>query len=323
MIVRKVAAEQLEKIGKIPSIIFDAVEFNELNKDKVDRVDYLLLGKGESNRFSLCLGVTRSVAKIPFSAPFALPEVCKSGLGILNYDEMLTALDVYASENGIEVIKFVLPPIFYSEEVITALVNAFFRHGYINTIVDVNYAFKLCDVFKPEYPSAIQKNARKNLQTALRSDLVLRKCATDEEIKVAYDVIAENRSSKGYPLRMSYEQIKQTINVVTADVFMVLKDEQAVAAAFVFHISEKIVQVVYWGDTPGFENFRPINFLAYKLIEFYGKSGMDFLDIGPSTEGSMPNFGLCDFKESIGCTRSLKFSFEKNIQLRGGGGQFP
>ena len=35
--------------------------------------------------------------------------------------------------------------------------------------------------------------------------------------------------------------------------------------------------------------------------------------IGPSTESSIPNYGLCEFKESIGCEINQKFTFSKEI----------
>jgi hypothetical protein len=45
------------------------------------------------------------------------------------------------------------------------------------------------------------------------------------------------------------------------------------------------------------------------------KKGMKFVDIGPSTENSIPNYGLCEFKESIGCTVVNKYSFKKTFPL--------
>ena len=52
-----------------------------------------------------------------------------------------------------------------------------------------------------------------------------------------------------------------------------------------------------------------INFLAYQLIQYYTKKGIKILDIGISTEDGIPNYGLCDFKESIGCFLSSKIIF--------------
>ena len=54
-----------------------------------------------------------------------------------------------------------------------------------------------------------------------------------------------------------------------------------------------------------------MNFLAFKLFEYYAEPKA-FLDIGPSTEKGIPNVGLCNFKESIGCNVTPKFVLEWN-----------
>jgi len=41
---------------------------------------------------------------------------------------------------------------------------------------------------------------------------------------------------------------------------------------------------------------------------------MRYIDIGPSTENSIPNYGLCEFKESIGCDISPKYTFYKYLK---------
>ena len=53
-----------------------------------------------------------------------------------------------------------------------------------------------------------------------------------------------------------------------------------------------------------------MNYLAYRIFEHYYKEGIKILDIGPSTEHGIPNYGLCNFKESIGCSVSSRFIFE-------------
>ena len=50
-------------------------------------------------------------------------------------------------------------------------------------------------------------------------------------------------------------------------------------------------------------------FSGYKPIKYYHSKGLKILDIGPSTENGIPNYGLCEFKENIGCTASLKYTF--------------
>jgi hypothetical protein len=84
-----------------------------------------------------------------------------------------------------------------------------------------------------------------------------------------------------------------------------------VAAAQVFHVAEGVAQVIYWGDLKEYSQLRTMNLLSYRIFEYYYKAKeIKLLDIGPSTENGVPNVGLCDFKESIGCSTSPKFCFK-------------
>ena len=58
---------------------------------------------------------------------------------------------------------------------------------------------------------------------------------------------------------------------------------------------------------------RTMNFLSYKVLEYYKNTNIKYVDIGPSTEDSLPNYGLCEFKESIGCFIMPKFTMKYEI----------
>ncbi len=302
-----------ERYLKTLSLIYNYDDFIELNRYKVDEVLRVLISSGESPRFYFYLGVKNGLAKMPFSAPFFLPEVLKKHSTIERFTEASELLIDYAKEKSIKRIEITLPPIFYNREEITGWMNAFFRAGFSIKIIDINYAINLDIMNCNDYPQKIQNNARKNLKIANNSDLSFSLCKNDEEKIIAYSVIAENRANKGYPLRMTLEQVMSTIQIVDSEMFLVWKDGQAVASALVYHVLKDIAQVIYWGDRPGFGNFKPINFLANELIHWYGNNGFKYLDIGPATENSVPNYGLCEFKESIGCERDLKFTVAKDL----------
>jgi hypothetical protein len=78
-------------------------------------------------------------------------------------------------------------------------------------------------------------------------------------------------------------------------------------------VTPDIVQVIYWGDLPAYSEFKTMNYLSYNIFIYYKKLGVKYVDIGISTELSVPNHGLCEFKESIGCDLSLKFTFSKTF----------
>jgi len=78
-------------------------------------------------------------------------------------------------------------------------------------------------------------------------------------------------------------------------------------------VAEETVQVIYWGDLPQFSEYKTMNFLSYNIFKHYKEAGIAMIDIGPSTEDSIPNYGLCEFKESIGCDINIKTEYFKKL----------
>ncbi|CAA9200252.1 hypothetical protein FLA105534_03004 [Flavobacterium bizetiae] len=291
-----------------PYHIFNAGVFNSINSYKAEKVYYLLF-KDSKIRMGIILGVRAGIAYSPFSAPFGGFQYLNSDIGIDQIDAGLKSLEEWSTSKLIREIKIVLPPLFYNRNFLVKLTNSLYRFGYTEINKDVNYQF-LTDKLDEQYSSKIWYNARKNLKKSNNSNLEFRKLESSEG-QIAYDIIAQNRSSRGFPLRMTWEQVKETTSVIPADFFVVLKDDQIIASAIVFHVASKIVQVIYWGDLPQFSECKTMNFLSFQIFKYYKENNIEIIDIGPSTENSIPNYGLCEFKESIGCDLSLKSTYLK------------
>ena len=104
-----------------------------------------------------------------------------------------------------------------------------------------------------------------------------------------------------------------TIKIVDHDFFLVQHEGKTIASAVVYLLTPKIAQVVYWGDVPEVGEFKPINFISYNLIQYYKAQNFEILDIGISTEEGIPNYGLCSFKESLGCIPSCKYRVQIDL----------
>lgn len=311
MDVFEVYGEEYLKIIKA-NLIFDSTGFNNLNSDKVENVRYFIF-RDTKNRFGLCMGGKKNSYKAPFSAPFAMFEPVRERWNIEQLEAAVDCILNLAQREKWNEISLTLPPNFYNHNLISATQNILLRKDFNLKHIDLNYAFDLSKVYVDNYKEKLPRNGRKNLNIAIKNDLLFSHCDNGDQIKMAYEVIKINRESKGYPLRMSFEQVLDTIKVVPHDFFLISLEGKNIAAAQVFYVTDQIVQVIYWGDVPGFSEQKSINYLAYKLIQYYGQKGLKFLDIGPSTENGIPNYGLCDFKKSIGCEISTKMQFVKAI----------
>lgn len=308
MIVQEICAEEYVKSS--PRLVYSSAEFNELNAYKVDSVRYFLF-RDTKVRFMLCVGEKDGRIECPFSAPFGSVVCLKKDWEVSQLEEAVGCLDELAQNRKWRSIKIVLPPAFYDGNLTAAMQNVLLGKGFQIKWIDLNYQLDLRKIHSTGYLEILPYNGRKNYAIAMKSGLKMLYCESIDEIEKAYGIIAANRNAKGYPLRMSFGQVRDTISVVPHDFFIVKKEEVGIAAAQVFHVADGIAQVIYWGDVPGYSNTKPMNYLASQLIEFYGERGFSYLDIGPSTEMGVLNYGLCSFKSSIGCDISAKTTLEK------------
>ena len=304
----EISPKEYKVIFDNPYHVFNSVDFNELNKYKCDSVHYLIFHDGKI-RMGLIIGKKSNSLLSPFSAPFGCFSFLDQHINIKKIDEALQLLDDYSKREKICSIKFILPPLFYSVSFLSQLINALNRNNYTLSYIDLNHIFST-SFFNEKYTTIIHRNARKNLNIALMQNLVFSKT---DNMDLTYSIIAKNRAFRGIPLKMTLEQVKETNRIVKHDAFIVRFKNDYIASALIYHVANKIVQVIYWGDIPEFSSMKTMNFLSYKIFEYYNNSGIEIIDIGPSSEFGLPNYSLCEFKESIGCSVESKFTFEKKI----------
>lgn len=295
-----------------PYIIYNSADFNRLNKSNCDDILFLVF-KNTKYRLGLCGGIKGSIFFSPFSAPFGGFSFIENTISVETLDEAVYCLDEFLIKIGIQKTKIILPPDIYNRGFISKQISSFFRQDYLIENIDLNFHFET-DQFNSDYLNSIKRSARKNYLASLKQNLNFVYCESLEQKIKAYDIIKINREAKGYPLRMNLDQILKTIQLVPADFFIVELNNLPIASAVIFHVSKDIVQIIYWGDNPYYSFLKPMNFISFNIFKFYNEKAIYIVDIGPSTENSIPNYGLCDFKESIGSIETLKISLSKEYK---------
>lgn len=313
--VERVTPEEYKHFVPDCRVFFNEPDFTELNKDKADDVFYLILKREDSARFGLIIGKKGTEFRAPFSAPYSYPVSIIRDSNQETIDAALTALETFAENNGFQSIRFIFPPLFYDEHLLSGWINAFYRYGYNVENLDINYALDLkkLNVDEETYIEIIPQKGRKGLRRADRQDLHIIRCETEDEYREAYHIVCIGHESKGFPVKMSFEQLMETMKLVPSDAFIVRKNDTAIVAEFLYHVNDQIVQGIYTGTHPDYMNCNGMNLLTYYTIRYYGDKGFHYLDKAISTENSIPNYGLCNFKESVGCERSLKYTFRKEL----------
>ncbi len=293
-------------------VVFNDVAFNEINKSKVQKLIYFAF-KDKKYRLGICVGITNLEAYSPFSAPFGGFTFLREDLKISQLDEAINLLKSWFISNNIKKFNIVLPPSIYNYSFNTKQINSLFRLGFKIEKADLNYVYDLKS-FDAHYPSLIWPSARNKLNQSLNANLVFNKCLEIDECKIAFDIIVENRNEKSYTLRMNWNQLFETLKCVKTDFFLVkLPNNIPIASAVIFKSGLNTMQLIYWGDLNKYSDLKPMNYLAFKIFEYYHNCNVSFMDLGPSSENSIPNFGLSEFKESIGSFAIPKFTFNLDL----------
>ena len=312
MEINEVTEKEYLYIISNPYNVFGRADFNELNSRKCQKVHFLLFKKYKV-RLGIIGGQANNSFNSPFSAPFGSFSFVGRNIKIEYIEGAIDLLIRWGQGKKLTSINITLPPLIYNKSYISKQINCFFRKEFQINKIDLNYHLHLLKM-DDNYSSSIWYNARKNLKISFSNTLIFKKCMSDEDKELAYRIISINRKEKGFPIRMTYQEILKTSSIINIDFFLVLTPlEIPIASAIIFHVASKIVQVIYWGDLTEYSNLKTMNFLSYNIFKYYKDRDIEFVDIGPSTESSVPNYGLCDFKESIGSEITPKFSFSKSL----------
>lgn len=289
---------------------FHGLEFSRLNSDRCDRVKHLLFADGKI-QIGISLGVTGREWKSPFSAPFGGFTMLQGNEpSMKQVDEMMDAFVDYAVQNNVKKCRIIFPPIFYHPSLISKVQSACFRVGFKQTAFEINAAMNI----KGQSPDGLLLKYSRNAIRAYKYHMNLshdcQKHTDVSGIVKAFEIIKNNRKSKGYELSMDDERFFQTIQTIPVEAFILSSGGTDLASAVVFLHQNRIAQVVYWGDVPNPLEKSVMSTLNFYLQKEYLARNFDWIDIGTSMIEGLPNYGLCDFKDSIGCEGFPKLTLE-------------
>ncbi len=310
----EVSADEYRQIFPSPVTFFHSVPFNLLNIEKCENLLFLVLMKAARPKMGLIGGVVQNAFMSPFSAPYGGPESISTDLSQLYLSRFPSMLIDYLQRNGVQSLRIVPPPFFYAEDYLSGVANGFFCSGYEIEAIDLNYHFELTCWNETDRES-MQRSARKNLRISRKSGLLFHCCQDPADRKACYEVIRQNREEKNYPLRMTYDRVRRTTELVDHDFFLVTHSSsgKGIAAAIGYRVTPTISQIIYWGSLLESNKLKPMNFLSYNVFRHLKESGVENVDVGAATENGVPDFGLIRFKRNIGCRASNKITFSKKL----------
>jgi hypothetical protein len=250
-------------------------------------------------------GVWRSPARGTF-AGYAAEDLAPDELA-----SMHERVEARLAESGASRIEILPAPQAHDPVLFANSVYLLLSRGYSIVQQDLNQAI---EIGEGPFEERISYGQRKRLRKCGREGLVARPLPSSA-LAEAYDVIAENRASKGYMVSMTLAQLEQMAETFPDRIvlFGVPASDRLAAAAICLRLTPDILYVFYWGDRPGYSATSPVVALADALYSWCRDEGVRLLDIGTSTIGATPNPGLIAFKRGLGCTESLKLRLGRTL----------
>lgn len=280
--------------------VYGTQAFVALNADRVQAVRFVIgYDDNAAPRLGAVLGLKGEEWYCPFSAPFGEIAYRKPQALEHIYDFVVEVVRQVAPKP----LHLTLPPDFYDPRMLSKISGVVVNLAPERLRMEYNYHYPM-ELFS-DFRAHLDPAFRNHFNHALGEGFALEKT---DDLELVYGIIAANRAHRGYPLAMSQEQVKATLDVVKADMFALRHPQGYAASALVYHSAPGIAQVIYWGDAPGLEKARPMNILPYLVLKYYAENRPDIriLDIGPASTEGIPNTGLCRYKEAFGCLCTLK-----------------
>ncbi len=279
--------------------------FINLNKGRVDKV-VRLIEKNEKVDIGMVAGIKDGILKSPFSAPFGGFHFRHNNLYVSVIESFICQLKAYVTDNRLKKVEIGLPPDIYHLSFNTKVISTLLRNDFsmptpeITNWVDLN-----------EFPGVFSnRGVRKYLKQATNHGLSFHEISEKNEKEEAYNLIRHNREQFGRPIYMTFYDLENTSKLWPVDFFRVNSKEGSMVASAVFYRGHSnIAQGIFWGDNEEGRPLRAIDFCAFNLWNHYKNLRYIALDLGISTESSIPNEGLLRFKETHECTSSLRYTF--------------
>ncbi len=155
---------------------------------------------------------------------------------------------------------------------------------------------------------------KRNIKTALKSDLRFERIRSKEEIEQFYelylDSMRRNKALAKYPLRL-FLKIYDLLVPSASDVFFVKYHNRPVAGMVVIY-SQDVAHYFHGGSATEFLHLRPNDLLFHRAIEIAKDRGCAYFDFFGSDKRFL---SLIRFKEKWGTKREELLNFHKDFGL--------
>ena len=205
-------------------------------------------------------------------------------------------------------ISIILPPRYFFPEVFDNQSTALESIGFELIYTDFNFHIDVLNWSASQMSKGNRKKVRQFLEHG--GEVVE---ATSTEHQVAFDLLKQNRKSRGAVLSMSKEVFLQNLTELPNiyKVYIAKMNETVTAVAYTVKICSEVNYVLFWGDDLEFRHFSPVASILCFLMEIAKKHGYQYLDLGISSITGSLDVNLARFKSNLGAVATLKPVYRK------------
>jgi hypothetical protein len=295
-------------------LTFEPHLFNRSEHRQLQKADgwisfYILNAKNQTIDAAFHFNLDANVAFSPFRAPYGSVEFSEDVPHKLLFDFLLY-VEEKLLKKGVTEIVIKNPPRALNPDQLALLEVFLLNCGFTISNAEVGAVIPVNDLSHKEHLSSWEKKRR--LRKSHESGLQFR------EIEIArlgevYNFISDCNSAKGYALSMSHEDLSRTVTLFPSEykLFGVFDGANLAGAAITIRVSKNILSNFYIAHSVKFAHLSPVVMLTEGLYNYCISNGISLLDLGTSALNGNPNFGLLDFKLSVGAEATSKLTFQK------------
>ena len=289
--------------------LFNLPQHRILQSNGEWRSYYIIKKKKKVALAGINFHLSDSTASSPYRSPFGSIDA-SSDLEPSILFQFLQYVEADLRKSSIKKIVIKNPPTLYNPRLQT-LLQVF--------LLNLNYNISAAEpgailfVDKSGKDLSAQWEKRK-VKQAHEKDLKLRHEGPDQ-LEALYDFIHGCRVQKGYPSSMAFEEIQRTVNTFPTRFLLtsIHKKNKLVAASICVRCNSHVLYHFYSDHNTSDRSTNPTVFLVRSLYEYCFENRIALFDLGTSSIGGIPNFGLLNFKLRLDATPTTKFTFQKDL----------
>jgi len=176
--------------------------------------------------------------------------------------------------------------------------------GYRDKVIEINHHIELTNFDL----GSLHGMQRRRIQKCLNAGFSFQQVCSEKAVEDTYDFLKKCRSDQGLEINISREKLLESFKNMPQQYysFLILNEEEIIAASIVVQINEKIVYNYLPGSNKIYAKYSPMAFLLYQISLYFQQKSFRYLDLGIASINGKEQIGLALFKERMGGVRTEK-----------------